>query len=65
MAVAVIGDHVPCAEPGARVVATTAAWGGAIGSLKVALVVVFANLVNHLSYAIKLDLSMPTQHPAR
>ena len=47
MAVAVIGDHVPCAEPGARVVATTAAWGGAIGSLEVTLVVVFANLVNH------------------
>ena len=47
MTVAVIGDHVPCAEPGARVVATTAAWGGAIGSLEVTLVVVFANLVNH------------------
>ena len=42
-----IGDHVPCAEPGARVVATTAAWGGAIGSLEVTLVVVFVNLVNH------------------
>ena len=47
MAVAVIGDHVPCAEPGAWVVATTAGWGGAIGCLEVALVVVFANLVNH------------------
>ena len=47
MTVAVIGDHVPCAEPGAWVVATTASWGGAIGSLEVTLVVVFANLVNH------------------
>ena len=42
-----IGDHVPYAEPGARVVAMMAAWSVAIGSLEVTLVVVFVNLVNH------------------